>query len=391
MIRNLILILILICMAMQSARAALSVTVTAGHTFAEGEVPTVESLNELGLPIIVISGTIGGSNTLSPGSVTGVSLADSLPDGGVLNLPAGQKTMGWDLSNPRELSVNSTGLCDGIGCVVGNDTNSLAIYFDPTFFLASTNSMGNTNLSSLNTGNAYQFWFTMKAHSIYDGVIAPGGISSASITNVGLLPTSLNSQQIITNIYQLPGSTWTNTVTNYGTVFLGNGVGLGTAVNLGPGLSVSNVPTVYMTNSLGTPYYATSAVPTLEFAGFNGSLPLEANIGPWTNNVQIPTFPNGTNWTGTNFAFNAYDFGGQPGYTNNWGWAVASAVNTSLSGGFLTNAAGGGTNGNSVIFVCRLGGSSSPETLMLVVSNTVYDASGQRAMTQESFLYFHQN
>ncbi len=155
-----------------SAFASLSAVVTPGYQFPlDGSVvPTPTLLNLLAEPTIQIYGTIGGSNTLAPGSVTGASLSDNLPDGGVLSLPLGA-TMGWNANSPRQLAVNCAGLVNGLGGITVNvSSNQLYLNVDTNLLALMTNSLPNTNSW---TGSIYTNWLTIKPFSLTDFQISP--------------------------------------------------------------------------------------------------------------------------------------------------------------------------------------------------------------------------
>lgn len=130
---------ILLVLAAQSSRADLSATVYPGYTFSSGERPTTSTLNRLGLPSIIISGTIGGTNSgLAAGSVNGTMLSDGVVDGA---------TIDYTNSSPRALRVkpNSLGLFQldttifGPGLVVG--TTNVGLNIDTNIFsINATNS-----------------------------------------------------------------------------------------------------------------------------------------------------------------------------------------------------------------------------------------------------------
>lgn len=363
-----------------SARASLTITVTPGVVLTTNTPITYDNLNLLGMPVLTVSGTIGGGTNggIAPNSISGTEMLDSFPDGGTLGLPAGLATMGWNTANPRQLSVNTPGLCDGLGGIYGRNTNALGLLVDPVFFLLSTNTVGGTNGG--NTGSTGTNWLTLVPHSLSDLNLATGGVSSVSITTNGLNPSSINGQEIWTNIFVISGGFATNTTTNLNTVFVGNTNGLGVAVALGAGLAVSNVPTVvsFATNT-GT-YFVTNLVPTLEAPAFNGSLPLLANLGPWTNNLGLPgSQAYTTNVTGTNFPFSAYNAGGTAPYTNIWTSGVQALSGPSVNFSYITNLAGGGTNSSTVMLVTSLNFSGGNQFAIFWISNTVYDSTGQRA------------
>lgn len=95
-VRLLALLAIAYCLSTISARAELRATVTPGHTFSAGDRPTTDTLNQLGQPSVEITGTIDGSVGLTAASVTGVHLANSVPDG---------VTIGYTNTTPRSLRV----------------------------------------------------------------------------------------------------------------------------------------------------------------------------------------------------------------------------------------------------------------------------------------------
>lgn len=377
---------IYICLA-TAAKANLTAIITPGYTFAPGENPTTDHLNLLGQPTIDIFGTIGGTNTISPASINGVQMVDAFPDGGILNLPLGA-TMGWNTASPRQLAVNTAGIVDGYSDIISHDTNALAILADTAFFLSSTNSLGSTNLSSLNTGSTLLQWLTLKAHSIYDGNIATGGISSQSITNTGLQPYSLMTQQAFTNIFTISGGTYTNAFTNFNTVIVGAGNGLGQIANMGPGFTITNIPTkeIFTTNT-GS-YTNTVNIPTLSFAGFNGSLPLEGNLSPWAASQLLPS-------VGTQFAtsaiVNAFGFGGTTPYTNIWGATVVAHTGgtTAANSFYVTNAAGSGTNSSQVIIIGSINIDGGGGSITFGISNTLYDTTLQRSVSPVALYTFH--
>ena len=87
-----------------AGRASLSAVVTPGYQYPlDGSVPlSYPLLNLLATPTITIYGTIGGSNTLSPGSVTGTELnANVLTGGGGL---------AFDGGNPPGIEVATGGV-----------------------------------------------------------------------------------------------------------------------------------------------------------------------------------------------------------------------------------------------------------------------------------------
>ena len=104
------------------ARASLTAVVQPGFQFPlDGSIaPTFQYLNELATPTVAIYGTIGGANTLTPGSVTSVSFSSSVWDnlsiglngntpGGLQVLAAGVYGNGLTNSGISTLAVNIDG------------------------------------------------------------------------------------------------------------------------------------------------------------------------------------------------------------------------------------------------------------------------------------------
>lgn len=83
------------------ANAQLTATVHPGYTFAEGERPTVDTLNQLATPTIDITGTISGTVGLTAQSVTGTHFANSVVDG---------VTTDFNGSTPRAIKVHDAGI-----------------------------------------------------------------------------------------------------------------------------------------------------------------------------------------------------------------------------------------------------------------------------------------
>ena len=119
------------------ARADLTAVVTPGYQFPlDGSVaPAYNLLNLLAQPTISIYGTVGGSNTLTPGSVTGVQLAQSVADG---------VTIGFNGSVSPSLQVLAAGL-SGPG-LTNVGTSGLELNLGPSLtFTAHTNAVPGTN------------------------------------------------------------------------------------------------------------------------------------------------------------------------------------------------------------------------------------------------------
>lgn len=82
--------------------ADITATVYPGYQFSANERPTVDTLNRLGSPTIVVSGTLGGTNVaLAAGSVTGTMLSGTVVDG---------VTVDFNASTPRAIEVMTQGI-----------------------------------------------------------------------------------------------------------------------------------------------------------------------------------------------------------------------------------------------------------------------------------------
>lgn len=117
---KIILIQVLICLlAVWPVLANLTVTVQPGYTFSPGEVPTLDTLNLLGMPVLDVTGTLDGSTSLSAGSVNGILLADSVVD---------DVTIGYNSNVPRGMQVIGAGIA---GKGMTNDTpTSVSVNID---------------------------------------------------------------------------------------------------------------------------------------------------------------------------------------------------------------------------------------------------------------------
>lgn len=100
---------------------SLTVTVAPGYVFGPAEVPTINTLNLLGQPTIGISGTLDGTTSLAAGTVTGILLADSVPDG---------ITIGFNGAVPRQLQTLGIGIArNGL---IQTNTTQLTLNLDGT-------------------------------------------------------------------------------------------------------------------------------------------------------------------------------------------------------------------------------------------------------------------
>jgi len=128
-------LILLLVLASLPARADLTATVSRGKTFVEGERPTVDKLNALGMPIVTISGTIGGTNAgLAAGSIEGPHLSATVVDNATLYLNSTNAiAVATNGIGPVQLSTNAVGagLTGGGGAAISlasagiNPTNLL--------------------------------------------------------------------------------------------------------------------------------------------------------------------------------------------------------------------------------------------------------------------------
>lgn len=173
-----------VCLCPSVSRATLSATVTPGYQFGSSEVPTIATLNQLGQPSILISGTVDGSTGLTPGSVNGALLADSVVDG---------LTTAYNGSSPRAIYVLPGGLVNTNAIVVSGGYLSLLV--DTNYFRLATNSIANSNSIS-STGNTN--WITLKAGTLTDtnlstnAAINPNKLALLSYSLLGSLGGSTN-------------------------------------------------------------------------------------------------------------------------------------------------------------------------------------------------------
>lgn len=96
------------------AYADLTISISPGYQFTEGERPSVSTLNLLGTPSAQVTGTLGGTNvSLGANTVSGTMLFDSVAGFG----------LGWDGGSPRGLYISSEAAGDGLG---GGDGEALS-------------------------------------------------------------------------------------------------------------------------------------------------------------------------------------------------------------------------------------------------------------------------
>ena len=151
-------------------KADLTAIVTPGYQFPlDGSVaPSYSLLNLLGSPTIAIYGTVGGSNTLAAGSVTGVQLNSSVADA---------VTIGFNGNNPPGLQVLGQGVA-GPG-LTNNGTTGLTLWVDTNLFSLATNSPVNTNS-----------WWQTPALTLFTNSLTGGLLR----TNAGIVPGQMAVQ-----------------------------------------------------------------------------------------------------------------------------------------------------------------------------------------------------
>ena len=142
------------------AKADLTAVVTPGYQFPlDGSVPpSFDLLNLLALPTISIYGTVGGSNTLAVGSVTGTQLSSSVADG---------ITIGFNGNTPPSLQFLAAGAV-GPG-LTNTGTGTLGVQINGSLaFQSNTNPAGKTNFSlSINTNWTFnQVWTPWTIYSL---------------------------------------------------------------------------------------------------------------------------------------------------------------------------------------------------------------------------------
>jgi hypothetical protein len=159
----------------------LTARVTPGYVFAEGERPTVGTLNQLGGPSIEITGTVDGSTGLSAGSVTGTILADSVVDDISLN---------YTNSSPRALQIKPYGITTNRIA-----TNSIGAAHISSNVLATASGLsgGHGTQITLNINTNF-FFITNNTVDLKRSVITQNSLPSSNVarTNghgLGLIPS----------------------------------------------------------------------------------------------------------------------------------------------------------------------------------------------------------
>ena len=209
--------------------ATLTARVTPGYQFSASERPTTATLNLLATPTITIYGTVDGTTGLTPGSVTGSMLADSVRDGTSYG-----GTLDWvTISGGRALQVQAAGLVNTNSGIIPIATTILKVYADTNYFTLATNSIARTNST---TGSATN-WLTLRA-----GTLTDTNFAAASVKPNKLTPDT----------------------TNNATGWLVFSNGIGTVVNFPSGWALSNNGT--NTTLAGTNTLFTSPLFTLPTA-----------------------------------------------------------------------------------------------------------------------------
>jgi hypothetical protein len=251
------------------ARASLTALVTPGYQFpVDGSIsPTYPLLNALALPTITITGTVGGSNTLSPGSVTGTSLAANvLTTGGGLvfdgNNPPGIEigTQGvvtnmfgtndwlWPLAQPSLASPLQLNY-DPVEFRGTTNDNGLNLNYDPQYFTTNAAVANWTNwdgkLRTNTTGLTLRFGTNTLAVATTNGVTEPVYLQPnfgeqwqtnvvGGVTNIGWTLVQLqNLQNEQTYYWTIPANnvSVTSTGTNYAMFTITNAHNLGAVPN----------------------------------------------------------------------------------------------------------------------------------------------------------------
>lgn len=278
------------------ARADLTAIVTPGYQFPlDGSVvPSYSLLNLLGQPTITIYGTIGGSNTLAVGSVTGSQLSSSVADG---------LSIGFNANNPPSLQVLSSGLA-GYG-LTNSGTSQLSVIVNPALtFQMVTNSLGQTNyFLTINTNWTYaQVWTPWSIYSLPTNYSNAWGYTNlAPVTNLYVFS---NSAPTLTGNDRLPvlaSQQGTNpTVTTV--------TALGQAIAAQNLRKIANL-TFYATNNFVTNTVTFTGASVFDVLGTNTLI--DPLLGFSVTNVSVPVlltnFCNAVNQSQALFRATVYD------------------------------------------------------------------------------------
>lgn len=279
------------------AWATLSAVVTSGYTFGPNEVPTIVTLNELGEPTIQIIGTVDGSTGLTPGSVTGTLLADSVPDG---------VTLTYNGASPRQLMIAQQGvaanqiavLALGAGLLGGNGT-AVFLNVDPNYFQLVTNSIANTNsISPTNDINNVP-WLTFVPLSLTDtNVSLTAGVKVTKLQSGGT-NSILASSPGATNQWEAQGPEFVNTPPTF--TFLATNISGGTTnvtTNNGPwNFHLLTITTNIVLNNALTTYqifHGFGAIPTVVkgWVGVYGTNVITTNVIAGVSTNIVTNAPN---------------------------------------------------------------------------------------------------
>jgi hypothetical protein len=228
--------------------ATLTATVTPGYVFGPTEIPSIASLNELGEPSITIAGTVDGTTGLTPGSVNGSLLANSVVDG---------ITLDYNSASPRAIQVAPGGISTNQinvslfngGGVVGGSGQYVMLWIDTNYFFLGTNSFANTNSVAPTNGvpttnnTLMPFpWLSLTTNCIVDtNINANAGIEVTKLQNGGTNGVLVSTPQT-TNVWARQGLAFVmNSAAMYFTNVLTNLTLVGT--------NISGQP-IYSTNFL---------------------------------------------------------------------------------------------------------------------------------------------
>jgi hypothetical protein len=204
------------------ALATLTATVSPGYQFSANERPTTATLNLLATPTITIFGTVDGSTGLTPGSVTGTMLADSVSD---TEAGSTQATLDWysygggralQIANGgvswMQINTNSLGRGLSGGYSVGGMTGTnLNVNYDGTTITLNTNNelkISDSFLAGIffsypatagftnSWGLANAFAITNTTMPFYTNGVSTGtNISTAALANTDVLPIKSAAQR----------------------------------------------------------------------------------------------------------------------------------------------------------------------------------------------------
>lgn len=344
--------------SLQMAFGVLTATVTPGYTFGPSEIPSIPSLNLLGEPSILITGTVDGSTGLTPGSVNGALLSDSVVDGMTLN---------YNGSSPRAIQVALGGISSNQiaislwgGGVYGGGGSKVTLIVDTNYFVLATNSIANTNsISPTNgvpdTNNIIQPfpWLTMKPLALTDTNVNPNaGIQVTKLQNLGTNGILVSTPQG-TNTPSAMGPPFVlNSFTQYFTNTFTNITVIGTNLDLQP---------IFSTNFTTNVFSSVKWTFNLLQVTTNINLP---SVAPTQSTPPLPNSPR-------NFVIPHF-FGSVPSYIHGYLSVLgANVITTNIVGSvtnYFTNApnitanyvAGSAIDWRDVYFATNINGSGFP-------------------------------